>query len=149
MTILLLIVLLYTIYSIIKTKGIPESISATSYTVNSDLFTAFCILTGFTLLPTWLQASSDNLAFLPFISCAGITFAGVTPLFREGIQKPIHYISGIISTLSYLLWMVLSGNLYYLLCSIAVIMFLSFIDRKSYIFYTETVSLITLILYLI
>lgn len=147
MTILLLIILLYTTYSIIKNKGIPESISATSYTVSSDLFTAFCILTGFLLLPTWLQASNDNLAFLPFISCAGIIFAGVTPLFREGIQKPIHYISGVVSMICYLIWMLL-GNLSYLLPSLIIIGVLISIDRKNYVFYSEIISLITLTIYL-
>lgn len=144
---LLLIAIIYNLFAIYYNKGIPESISSTSYILKPYLFTIYCLVTSILLLPTWLQESSDNTAFLAFIGCGGMLFAGVTPLFfKDKLEGKIHYSAGIISFISYLAWMIASGNIIPLLVGLGITWILILIDKKNYIFYTEIISLITLII---
>ena len=106
--ILLLITLVYNITASIINKGIPESISATSYIYNNKykkyyLFTFYCLLIGVGLLPIWISLSIEAIQCLAFISCVGIMFAGVTPFFNEAHHKAIHYTAGIMAACSYVL----------------------------------------------
>lgn len=144
---ILLLTIIYNLLAIIANKGIPESISATSYILKPWLFTAYCLLTAGVLMPQWLEASSDSLCFLVFISCGGMVAAGVTPyFFKDKFEGRIHYIAGIVSFISYLVWMICSGST--LIYSLLAIILLILLDKRNYVYYTEIVSLITLALIL-
>ena len=107
--IILLITLLYNIYIIIKYKKIPESLSETSYLLRGNkryLFTGYCVIISFCLLPVLLETTM-TLQFLPFLFCGGLLFAGCSPLFRSGLDKPIHYIFSGLAFVAYLCYMIL------------------------------------------
>lgn len=144
---LILITILYNLLVIYTNKSIPESISASSYILKPYLFTIYCFVISILLLPIWLQESSNNTTFLAFIGCGGILFAGVTPFFfKDRLEGIIHYISGITSFICYTIWMIFSGNIIPLLIGLGITQILILVDRKNYIFYTEIISLITLII---
>ena len=105
----LLITLLYNSYIIIRHKKIPESLSETSYLLGGNkryFFTVYCILVCL-LLPILLEITPTNYQIIPFIFCGGLSFAGCSPLFREGLDKKIHYISAYIAFGAYILYMIL------------------------------------------
>lgn len=105
----LVITLLYNCYIIIKYKKIPESLSETSYLLGGNkryLFTVYCVIISFCLLPMLLEITM-TLQFLPFVFCGGLLFAGCSPLFRTGLDKPIHYIFSGLAFVTYLCYMIL------------------------------------------
>jgi hypothetical protein len=108
----LVITLLYNGYIIIKYKKIPESVSETSYLLGGNkryLFTGYCVITSFCLLPMLLEITM-TLQFLPFLFCGGLLFAGCSPLFREGLDKLVHYSSAYIAFAAYVLYMIFCMN---------------------------------------
>lgn len=144
---MLIITILYILTAIYINKGIPESISATSYILKPYLFTIYCFIISMLLLPIWLQESSDNTAFLAFLGCGGMLFAGITPyFFKDELEGKIHYTAGLISFISYVVWMILSGNIVPLLIGLGITIIPIIFDKKNFVFYTEIISLITLIL---
>ena len=90
-TILCLIVtIVYNTYIILKYKKIPESLSETSYLLGGNkrfIFTGYCVITSFLLLPILLELTTASFQIMPFIFCGGLLFAGCSPLFREGLDK--------------------------------------------------------------
>lgn len=146
--------IVYNIYAIVVNKGIPESISSTSYVFHENgkkyyYFSIYCILTAFSLLPIWLNISNEKYEFLAFISCSGIMFAGVTPFFKEDFNKQIHYTAGILAVVSYLIWMILSGYYVWLIVEGVITLILILIDYKNFVYYIETIGLFTLLILLI
>lgn len=151
---LLIISIIYNFYIVFRHKGIPESISQTSYIFNQIngkyyLFSCYCVLIVAILFPIWVDFSLDSYKFLTFLSCTGILFAGSTPLFRESYQKLVHYGSGILAIIAYILWMSLSGYYYYLLVEILTVTILSLLDKKNFVYYTEIIALLGLIILLL
>lgn len=147
--VLAIIVVVYNI-CIISKAGIPESISATSYFFKEFngkywLFTIFCFICGLLLFPPWVNISIEKFQFLPFLSCAGILFAGATPLFRESMQKEIHYSGGIIAVLSCVLWLFFNGFYLTLYLEALILFIIISIDKKNYVYYIEIVGLLGLI----
>ena len=146
----LFIFLVYNIYTLIE-YGIPESLSETTYLFGSKhnwLFTLLCFVVSFCLLPIWLSVDS-NFEFLKFLSIAPLLFVGVTPYFKDGIQKPIHYTSAIISFISVLLWFLMNGLYNWLIgmSTIFIILELLF-DNTKYVYYLEIVVWLSLIMYI-
>lgn len=104
----------YSLTCVIMFKQIPESLSETSYLFSSLKkmdwpFTVFCFLLAFLICPTWMELSAPTWQWLVFLSAGGILFAGATPLFKESLQKQVHYIGGIIAFVSGIGWMIMSG----------------------------------------
>lgn len=152
--ILFIITIIYNTYIIIKNKNVPESISETSYIFHRlngkyYLFTCYCFLVTIILLPIWLNFSNEDYQFLVFLSCSGILFAGITAFFKEDFQKTIHYTSGIIAVITYIIWLILSGFINLLIIEILLVLILIILNRKNYVYYTEIVGLIGLIFLLI
>lgn len=163
MQILLLVGLtLFVLYNVgifvINRGRAPGSVSATSYILQnrlgkkySLLFTLICMIVAGTFLPLWMESTPDNLQFLVFLACAGVLFAGSTPFFREGLDRPIHYTSGIITAIAYILWFVFVGDcdwLFYMVCAI-VITCLVVWSSRVWLYFVELYGLITLAIYLI
>lgn len=147
---LLTLTLCYNITAIVINKGIPESISDTAYIYNNHcgkyyLFTIYCLLTSVLLFPVWITLSMESIQCLCFLSCSGIIFAGVTPFFKESYQKTLHYTSGILAMVSYILWVCLSGYWCLLGIQLCAIVLLVLFDRKNYVFYSEIVGILGMI----
>ena len=149
---LLILTIIYNIYAIYLNKGIPESISDTAYIFDKKryYFSIYCVLLVTGLLPIWLGVSIVNLQCLVFICCVGILFAGITPFFKDKgtVDKPIHYSSGIIVALAYLLWLIFSGYAIILIPISIILSLLIIIDYKNFIYYIEIVGLISLLILL-
>lgn len=156
MEILLLIILaIFTIYNIVIVAkfGIPESISSTSYMFKESngkyyLFTLFCFILSFMFVPCWIMLL-ENTPFqvIGLIGCSGIAFAGATPLFREGgMDRVIHYASGIISFIAWILTHFILGWYIFLFLSFIVMFFLLRIfGQKYYVYFAEVVGFLEMI----
>lgn len=93
LSIAILIVLTgYIMASIIKSKELPKSLSATYYLWPKWVFPAVMIFTGFGLLPCWLEITEGHpLQFLVFLSCAGFMFVGASPNYRNNkLENSVH-----------------------------------------------------------
>lgn len=103
------ITIIYNCYIIIRYKKIPESLSETSYLLGGNKqywFTGYCFIICILLLPVLFEITANNLLFLPFIICGGLSLAGCSPLFREGLDKPIHYIFSYLAFVAYIFYMI-------------------------------------------
>lgn len=104
----LIISLIYSSFIIIKYKKVPDSLSETAYILGGNkryLFTLYCTIISFCILPALLSITS-TLQFIPFIFCGGLLFAGCSPLFKEGLDKKVHYISAFIAFAAYICYMI-------------------------------------------
>lgn len=115
----------YNIAMSIINNGIPDSISQTSYISKRIYgvtwpFTMICVLSGVCIWPLWISLSPEEYKFLVFIACAGVIYVGSTPLYKEDIQRKIHYTAGPIAFCAGLMWLLLM-KLYIPLGAIAVI----------------------------
>ena len=93
LSIAILIVLFgYVIASIIKSKELPVSLSDTYYLWPKWVFPTVMTVTGFGLLPCWLEITEGHpLQFLVFLSCAGFLFVGAAPNFRnDKLEHSVH-----------------------------------------------------------
>lgn len=150
--VLSLIVLIYNGY-VLKNYGVPESLSETAYLFRFHgksewLFTYFCLIVAFILFPIWVSQTNENYQFLTFLSCGGMIFAGITPLFKEEFQKAVHYTSGIIAMIAYLAWMIWAKEYYVLFAEIALFANALVFDKKNYTYYAEVICLVGLIVIL-
>lgn len=143
-----IITILYQYFIIKQFKKIPESISETSYLLGTKnyIFSIYCIITALLLFYPWITCTYITYQFLCFLGCSGVLFAGLTPLFREGVQKYIHYAAGGIAFISGVIWLILSQ--YYLFIFIDIILFilLTLIRKKSFVYWAEIIFLLTLLL---
>lgn len=145
----LVITLLYNSYIIIKYNKIPESLSETSYLLGGNkryLFTGYCITTSFCLLPVLLTITT-TLQFLPVIFCGGLLFAGCSPLFRSGLDKPIHYIFSGLAFLAYICYMIFCMGWIWLIGYLIVLIILCIIKWKSYVYWAEILALFEIIIF--
>lgn len=145
----ILIFILYAFYVCLLNdkyyNSLPESISATSYLFRDNFgttwpFSFICFASAMFIFPQWMMVSPENYQFLGFLSCLGLSFAGTTPLYREKFERNIHYISGIVSFVCGLTWLILTGS-WVSIAFIAVIGgLLTLLDKKNYVFFFEVTS---------
>lgn len=107
-----IVTLIYIVYngeSVRKNKGYPETLSDTYYLWPKWVFPIVMTLVGFSLLPTWLDATEgSSLQFLSFMSCVGLIFVGCVPDFRnDKNQYKIHVICGYLAAGAALLSLIL------------------------------------------
>ena len=165
-TALIIVTILSIIYfgvAIYKAKRIPESISETSYiweqgcTTPVDkngphkayLFSFYCALVAGLMFWPWMSQTRENIEFLCFLGCAGILAAAVTPFFKEKYQAPVHYGGGMVAVISWFVWMLCMKHVIELAAALIVLFFLIECKKESYVFWTEIVGLVTLILCLL
>jgi hypothetical protein len=91
---------------IYKTKQIPQSISATYYSLEHKYwFGITMLLTAAFLMPVMLEVTPENYTYLAFFSCIGVVMVAVAPNFREaGIDQVTHRLGATISILASQLW---------------------------------------------
>lgn len=89
--ILLSIVTIYLLFSIIKYKQIPESISDTFYLGNKQWFTFTMVVLGFLVCATLIPVTLELYQFTIFLTGAGLLFVGAAPHFKDEFEKKIHF----------------------------------------------------------
>lgn len=162
---ILLIIALLLMYSYIITaaiinKGIPDSISHTSYIWEKDCnhkgdahkyygFTLYCLITVALVFYPWITSTCETWQFLCFLSCAGMLTAGCSPNFKEGTENKIHYTGAVIAVFSLITWLLI--NSYFITVAIAsiIMLILILIKRTSWTLWVEIVWITTLIITLI
>lgn len=94
----------------VEIRHIPESISETYYLLNRGwLFQMVMFVVGFSLMPVWLEISSDAYKFLVFISCASICFIGAAPALKIKFESQIHYTCAVLCGACSFAWQILEG----------------------------------------
>lgn len=149
---LLVITLLYNSYVITKYKKIPESLSETSYLLGGNKrywFTGYCFIISFLLLPTLFEITIVNFQILPFIFCGGLSFAGCSPLFREGLDRIVHYSSAYMAFATYVLYMIFCMNWWWTLWYFVILGIMCIIKWKSYVYWAEMLALLEICIYIL
>lgn len=119
-----------------KNGGVLESLSSTAYIVSNKLsFTLILLLIGGLLLPSMLEASSENTQFLAFLTVVGLSMVAVTPNYRseDGLQ---HNIGGISCCICSQLLVMLNRPILLLLW-LPCLAYLLFFRDRNYTFWTE------------
>lgn len=145
--IVILLSIAYNTYIVWKYDRIPESLSETSYMLGKDkwLFVGYCVITGGLMLPLLLDITPENFQCFPFFICGGLIMAGSSPLYRNGLDKYVHYVSAMFAFITYLIYMGLA-NWYLLALNVILILAYSIRNKKTIVYYAENIALITLIL---
>lgn len=148
---ILLITLSYNSYIIIKYKKLPESLSETSYLLGGNKrywFTGYCFIICILLLPLLFNIT-DTLLILPFIFCGGLAFAGCSPLFRDGLDRIVHYSSAYVAFGAYILYMIFCMNWWWVLGYFIILAILCAIKWKSYVYWAEILALFEIIIFIL
>ena len=150
-TMFLIISFIYNLYILIKYKTIPTSLSETSYMLGNKryLFTIYCIFSTFLMLPCLLSTVPETLTILPFLMCSGLMFSGASPLFKQGLDKSVHYIAAIIAFISFIVFLILAMGWLVLLLFCILLLILILWKPKCYIYFAEMLSFLFIIIYLI
>lgn len=143
--IIILLSIAYNNYIICKYKRIPESLSETSYMLGKDkwLFIGYCVITGGLMLPLLLDITPEKFQCLPFFICGGLMMAGSSPLYRNGMDKYVHYVSAMFAFISFLIYLGIF-NFIVLLLVILLLFAYYLINKKTIVYYAELVALILL-----
>lgn len=116
--------------------GVPASISDTYYKLEKRkkgagwLFTAMCWAVAGTLLPAWLDMTSDVYQFSAFLACAGLLFVGAAPQFKLSLTGPVHFAGAGVCCVFAGLWVILSGAWWMLPATYGVCLALAALDHK-------------------
>ena len=102
----LLIIACYTVAVCLKTKGIPDSISATYFSLKHKLiFGASMCMTGMFLFPViWDLSTTITMRILAIAACVGLMGVGLAPDFKDAWTNKIHCGSAALTLISSQLW---------------------------------------------
>lgn len=148
----LLITLLYNGYILIRYKKIPQSLSETSYLLDGNkryLFTAYCLIVSLCILPILLEITPLNYQIIPFIFCGGLSFSGCSPLFKDGLDRKVHYISAYIAFAAFVLYMILCMHWLYIVGYVVILGGLCIWKYKCYVYFAEMLALFEIIFYIL
>lgn len=149
---LLLITVLYNSYVIYKYKKIPVSLSETSYMfggIKRYFFTLYCLSVGAITLPYLFRLNLGDFEFMPFLFITGLLFAGFSPMFKQSIDREVHYTGAIISFLAFITFMFLYFPYYLIiLYSILYVMLICW-KRNCYVYFAEILSILMLNIWLL
>lgn len=97
--------------SVSEAGGAPVSLSSTYYNLREDgwVFQVLLAATAASLLPVWVQSSSDGLEWLAFLSCASLLFVAAAPAFRLELEGKIHYTSAAVCCVCAVWWQAAEG----------------------------------------
>ena len=154
MIVAILIFISYLLVTGIK-FGITPSISASHYKYREKgvlyeaLFTLFCWGVTFSILPTWLDNTSSNIQFIPFLAAAGLGFVGASPLFKDDkLENRVHSISAMICAVGSYLWSFIDGNIWLAIIAILITIPIYF-KMKNRVYWAEIIAFIHLFIQLI
>lgn len=149
--IFLIISLIYNGYIIYK-YGIPVSLSETSYLLGGNkryLFTGYCYLSAFLVIPVLLGIVPETLTFLPFLMCVGLLFSGATPLFKKGLDKPVHMIFSIMSFISFIVFIILMMGWWWFGAFALIFTGLCIWKRKCFVYFAEMLAFLFISLFIL
>lgn len=141
--ILISIITIYLLFSIIKYKQIPESISDTFYLGNKQWFTFTMFVLGFLVCSTLIPITSEMYQFTAFLIGAGLLFVGAAPHFKDVSEKKIHFGGALIFGLASQIWASLYCSPWLLLTWLFLI---PLWKTKQRTFWIELICIINIIL---
>ena len=147
----LIISFIYNLYILIKYKTIPVSLSETAYMLGNKQFwfVIYCVLSTFLILPCLLSTVPETLTILPFLMCSGLMFSGASPLFKQGLDKSVHYVAAIIAFISFIIFLILEMGWLVLILFVVLLLALVLWKPKCYVYFAEMLSFLFIILYLL
>lgn len=149
--IFLIISFIYNGYILYK-YGVPVSLSETSYLLGGNKrywFTGYCYLSTFLVIPVLLGIVPETLTFLPFLMCVGLLFSGATPLFKKGLDKPIHMVFSIVSFISFIIFMILIMGWWWLGSFITVLLGFCLWKRNCYTYFAEMLAFLFISIFIL
>ena len=101
----------YIIYSMVATRGVPESVSATYYILGKNGWVFQLVMFGIAamIFPVWLEVTEPWRQWTAFVTCASMMFVAGAPSFRMDLQGAVHYIAAVICCISSVIWQILEG----------------------------------------
>lgn len=149
--IFLIISLIYNGYILYK-YGVPVSLSETSYLLGGNKrywFTAYCGVSTFLILPALLAVVPETIQFLPFFMCTGLLFSGASPLFKEGLDKPVHYVASIIAFISFVIFTILMMGWWVL--GLFLILFIGLViwKKECFVYFAEILAFLFLSIFIL
>lgn len=105
----LLVSIVYNTYVICHYSKVPESLSETAYLFGGNkkfLFTAYCMLVVFTLMPGLFSVMPENLQFLPTFIFLGLGMSGCSPMYRNrtDMDSLVHYLSAVVAFVAFVIY---------------------------------------------
>ena len=107
-----LIILFSYLAFVVAKFGIPQSISESYYLLGKMgwVFQITLFVTAFLVIPSLIDASTENTQFLAFLACAGLLFVGAAPLFKQEFDNKVHFTSAALCCGSLVLWQVFNSS---------------------------------------
>lgn len=124
--------------------GIPKSISDTYYLLGKQgwLFQLALAATAFCVVPSLIDASTENTKFLAFLGCAGLAFVSAAPLFKMELEGKVHYVSAAICCVGLVLWQVFNACwVVPIVCFLAVL--IPMVKDKKYMWWLEIATIVS------
>ena len=134
--------------------GILPSISDSYYKLKeynfSSVFTIFCWVVSIPLMIYWIDYSSTDWNFIPFIVCASLAFVGASPAFKDlEMERKIHSISAIVCAVGAYVWSILFGSVFLSVNFILLSGILYFLIKNNKIYWLELMAFINIYLQLL
>lgn len=145
-----LITIVYNLFIVIKYKQLPISLSETAYLLGKKrlFFTGYCSALALCLCPCLFMITPINLQFLVFFIGVGLMMSGVSPLFKEGLDKYVHYTYSILAFILLLVYLFIMEWPYFLALILWIILFL-FIKKESIIYLAEIGAIMEILIYIL
>lgn len=141
--ILISIITIYLLFSIIKYKQIPESISDTFYLGNKWWFTITMFILGFLVCATLIPITTEAFQFMAFLTGAGLLFVGAAPHFKDDFEAQVHFSGATIFGLVSQFWASIYCSPWLLLTWVILV---PLWNTKQRTFWVELICIINIIL---
>lgn len=142
------IILIYTLYIILKCKCIPESISASIYALDENnkwLFRLIMWAVGFMIAPHLFSIVLPHTQFLVWIMIVGLLGIGCDPL-DKGDKNIVHYVSAAICGVSSQALVLFNSPIFLLLWGLYVPYTLIWEYCGKNMFFAEIIMIVTIAL---
>lgn len=117
-----IVIFSYLIFVVAK-FGIPKSISDTFYMLDKKgwLFQVFMGTFAFTLIPYWIDKSSEMYECFPFLACSALAFVAFAPCFRMQLEGMVHHVSAVLACVCAVLWQALDASWAIPVCFLSIL----------------------------
>lgn len=132
----LLALITYLIYSTIKAKETPNSISETAYITSPKIFAGFMGALAGTLAPILLETASDTSKWSAFLTVVGLLMVHLTPKYKTE-NGLMHYIGGILAGISSQI--LVATNMPQMLYTWALFPILYFANKENWVLWAELI----------
>ena len=137
------LVICYTLFMILKTKHIPESVSDTYYEGAGNWFTIVMFIAALLVIIGMLDMTEGSyLQFVSFFTGAGMALVGAAPKFKTG-ERLTHYLGAGTLLVGSQIWLILFGNPLVLLIWLSTPLW---IKSNKKIFWCEVICLLSVLL---